>query len=1082
MATKITDPPIVFSSDLTFLTNEAGKSLRDRFGTLLRKDTRYFDCLVGYFFISGFYKLYPALEQVEKIRILVGLKTDRTAYELLQRAKEDGELGLHSHKSTKEQVSGDVLSELEHSPDTQSVETGVHKFVEWLRSRKLEIKAHPAENLHAKVYIMTFVEGDRDKGRVITGSSNLSQSGLQDNLEFNVELKTRADYDFAIAKFNELWEMAVDVREPYEDTITNKSPYASFTPYELYLKFLYEYFRTELNRPSELEGMYAPIGFKKLKYQEEAVLNARKVLDEYGGVFISDVVGLGKTYMSALLAQQLDGRCLVIAPPHLLDRDKRGSWPNVFSDFQVRQTDFVSIGKLDDLLERDLSKYTNVFIDESHRFRTETNVTYENLAQICRGKRVILVSATPLNNRPRDILSQVKLFQNGKNSTIPNLRNLEAFFSSLDKKLEGLDRQHDRDLYFQTVQANAKATREKVLKYLMIRRTRTEIEKYYGEDMRRQGMRFPTVEDPQALFYKLNKTESAVFDETIRLLATEFKYARYSPLTYYEGSRDERELQGQRNLAKFMKILMVKRLESSFHAFRLTLNRFLQSYKRVIDEFGKGNVYISKKHINKIFELLEDDDQEAIEQLLEEDKAERLSAKDFAANFIKDLRSDFRILVHIRGLWEKVRRDPKWESFRELLKKQAILKKNKLIIFTESHDTATYLADRIAKEVEQKVICLSGQSDEAAHGAVIANFDANAFKSSDDYRILVSTEILSEGVNLHRSNVVINYDIPWNPTRLIQRVGRVNRVDTKFETIHTYNFFPTEEGNDLIKLREAAEAKIHAFIEMLGADARLLTEGEEIKSHDLFAKLTSKKLITGEDGEEESELEYLGEIREIRDKRPDLFTRIKRLPKKARSTRALALDSKAVVQQFPALLTYFRQGRLDKFYLAQQDITQSVELDFLSAVRVLKPADEKEERQTMPQQFYGFLDQNRAAFADATSPELDDAIAKHRGGANDAYILKRLKTKDIRRYQGFTEDDEVFIQQVMQLLSDGALPRPTTKKVAEALRTEIEPLKVLGVLRRDISTLFFQPIRAQVTPNVLSPREVILSSFITETT
>ena len=265
----------------------------------------------------------------------------------------------------------------------------------------------------------------------------------------------------------------------------------SSRPYELYLKLLYEYFRNELNRPSELDDIYVPVGFKKLKYQEEAVLNARKVLDEYGGVFISDVVGLGKTYMSALLAQQLDGRNLVIAPPQLLDRDKRGSWPNVFGDFQVRQTDFISIGKIEDLLTRDLSRYTNVFIDESHRFRTESNTTYETLAQICRGKRVILISATPLNNRPRDILSQIKLFQNGKNSTIPNLRNLEAFFSALEKKLEGLDRQNDRERYFKVVQGNAKATRERVLKYLMIRRTRTEIQKYYGDDMLQQGLQLP---------------------------------------------------------------------------------------------------------------------------------------------------------------------------------------------------------------------------------------------------------------------------------------------------------------------------------------------------------------------------------------------------------------------------------------------------------------------------------------------------------------------------------------------------------------------------------------------------------------
>ncbi len=470
------------SSDLTFLTNEAGKTLRDRFGALLTDDTRLFDCLVGYFYISGFYKLYPFLEKVDKIRILVGLKTDRTAYELIHQAREGAEQRPQSHATTKEQIARDALSELEKSPDSVEIELGVHKFVEWVRSGKLEIKAYPSENLHSKVYIMTFAEGDRDKGRVITGSSNLTQAGLQYNLEFNVELKSRADYDFAQSKFNELWITAVDVSKPYEETVVNRSPFAHFTPLELYLKFLYEYFRDELNRPDELEDLYVPEGFKRLKYQEEAVLSARKILDEYGGLFLSDVVGLGKTYMSALLAQQLDGRSLVIAPPHLLDKDNPGSWPNVFGDFRVPHTEFESIGKLNDLLSRDLSKYANVFIDESHRFRTETTQMYEMLAQICRGKRVILISATPLNNTPFDILSQVKLFQNGKNSTIPNVRNLEMFFARLQKNLKGLDRHRDREEYFRTVQGNAKATREQVLKHLMIRRTRNEITKYYGDD------------------------------------------------------------------------------------------------------------------------------------------------------------------------------------------------------------------------------------------------------------------------------------------------------------------------------------------------------------------------------------------------------------------------------------------------------------------------------------------------------------------------------------------------------------------------------------------------------------------------
>jgi hypothetical protein len=216
---------LFMSTDLTFVTNEPGNSLRDRFNALLTDDTRFFDCLVGYFYISGFHKIYPALGNVDKIRILVGLQTDRTACELWQSAQRDGELRL-SHASTKQQMSRDVLNELEKAADSEAIETGVHKFVDWLRSGKLEIKAHPSENLHAKVYIMTFSEGDRDKGQVITGSSNLTQSGLLDNLEFNVELKTRADYEFALAKFNELWKVAVDLRNPYEDTVVNRSPFA----------------------------------------------------------------------------------------------------------------------------------------------------------------------------------------------------------------------------------------------------------------------------------------------------------------------------------------------------------------------------------------------------------------------------------------------------------------------------------------------------------------------------------------------------------------------------------------------------------------------------------------------------------------------------------------------------------------------------------------------------------------------------------------------------------------------------------------------------------------------------------------
>ena len=1065
------------SSDLTFITNEPGKNLRDRFSVLLGKDTRLFDCLVGYFFISGFHQLHPALAKTEKIRILVGIKTDRPTFEWLQTAKAQQEFALESHAHVRQHLPTAILSEFEWSGDSSAIEDGVRTFVAWIQSGKLEVRAYPSERVHAKLYIMTFHEGDRDQGRVITGSSNFTEAGLVDNLEFNVELKNRSDYEFALAKFDELWARSVDVTQDYVTTIEVKSPYAQFTPYELYLKCLYEYFRDELSLPEEMEAIYLPTGFKKLKYQEEAVLNARKVLDEYGGAFLSDVVGLGKTYMSALLAQHLNERCLVIAPPHLLDEHNPGSWPNVFRDFGVRGYLCESLGKLQSLLDRDLQQFTTVFIDESHRFRTEDTQSYEILAQICRGKRVVLVSATPLNNTPQDILSQIKLFQPGKNSTIPNVRNLEAFFGTLRRRLEGLDRQRDRAEYFRAVRENARQTREKILKFLMIRRTRAEIENYYGADLKQQGLRFPEVANPEPLFYKFNQVEAEVFNETIRLLTHDFKYARYTPLAYYTGERDEQAVQSQRNLAKFMKILTVKRLESSFAAFLATLDRFIATYERVIAEFGKGHVFISKKHIGKIFELLESDDQEGIDRLLEEEKAGKLSAEDFRPEFIADLENDLRVLKAIHGLWKHITRDPKWESFRAILKNTPLLRDGKVIIFTESKETADYLAGKIRDEVEPKVLLFTGESLHSVREEVIANFDAKAYRPKDDYRLLVTTEVLAEGVNLHRSNTVINYDIPWNPTRLIQRVGRVNRVDTQFDRIYTYNFFPTDEGNDLIKLREAAEAKIHAFIQMLGADARLLTEGEEIVSHDLFAKWNSRKTLTGEDEDEETELKFLTEIRTVRDQQPDLFERIKRLPKKARSTRSLS--AQPAVSNYPALLTYFRQGRLDKFFLSVAGSAAAVELDFMAAANLLKPADPHEPRQAIPRAFYDLLDQNKAAFVTATTADAELAAAQ-RGSPNDAYILKRLKDKAVRRCPQFTEDDEEFVGKVIRLVEDGSLPKATARKVAAALKKpeNLRPLKVLAVLRRDIKSEFFQAAPVAHASQAHAPREVILSSYL----
>ena len=1078
------------TTDLTFITNENGQSLKDRFNALIQ-DARFFDVLSGYFYTSGFYAVYKSLENTEKIRILVGISTDNKVVDLFTTAKEEAQLELAdpSHKEAKEIYAKQVAGELEESQDSRVVEQGVAKFIEWIKSGKLQIKVYPSQNIHAKVYIITFKDGHYDLGRVITGSSNFTQSGLVDNLEFNMELKNSSDYQFARDKFEELWLDGVDVSDKYIETIEHKTWLnQDITPYQLYLKLLYEYFNDQLNQTDEIVESYQPENYMKLKYQDDAVLNAKKILEEYGGVFIADVVGLGKTYIATRLAGQLDGRTLVIAPPVLVDKDNPGSWPNAFSDFRVA-AEFESIGKLEDILEKGTKKYKNVIIDEAHRFRNQSNRTYEMLAEICREKRVILVTATPYNNSPTDILSEIKLFQNSKKSTIPNLLDLDAFFNGLEKNLNGLDRQEDSEEFLRVVKENSGEIREKVLKYLMVRRTRTEIIRYFEKDLKAQGLKFPEVAAPVPLLYELNDDEDRVFTSTIELITSEsFKYARYTPLLYLNKKLDQLEEQAQKNMGKFMKILLIKRLESSFFAFRNSVGRFIHSYELFIKEFDKGNVYISKKHAAKIFEYLDKDDDESIDQLIEDGKAVRYKSSDFNPELLACLESDLAILRKVQKLWAKVERDPKLLELLKQLSRNEILKSNKIILFTESKETADYLAEQVNKKYKDQALCFTGGSGEAVREIVIKNFDAKAKNQRNDYRILIATEVLSEGVNLHRSNVVINYDIPWNPTRMMQRVGRINRVDTKFDTIHTFNFFPTAQADNQIKLKSAAIAKINAFLTLLGGDAALLTDGEPIGSHELFERLISKKTIIGEDETEVTELKYLTLIKDIRDNNPDLFNTIKKLPKKGRS--AMSLRGRSPKQSpndeaIPSfetisgeLVTYFRKGRVQKFFMAGSDL-DAKELDFMTAAETLE-CQAQEKKIKLPETFFDLMDRNKDAFVLATTEDGIEPQTK-KGRDNTVKLLRTLKAvfKDKRQLTG---EQEEYLRKVISQLEEGGLPKQTIRtalKAVEGLKSDmLNQMKVLAVLQTNIPAGLLQGHYVEANPRAAGKREVILSMYL----
>ena len=1057
-------------TDLTFFTNEEGNTLLDRFKAVL-KDVRFFDILVGYFRISGFHQLYKSFENIEKIRILVGLNIDDKTFDIIDKARRERRLDFETHAKTKKIICEQIIEEMKKSEDTKEVEEGALKFIEWIKNDKIEIKAHPTNKIHAKVYISRYKEDDRDFGSVITGSSNFSESGLSANYEFNVQLKNRMDVEYALNKFEILWKEAVDINELYVETVTKKTHLNdNITPYELYLKFLYEYFKADLELNSDLFYQDLPDNIMRLKYQEQAVINAKRILQEYGGVFLADVVGLGKTYMAALLASQLSGRTLVIASPSLINKDNPNSWPNVFSNFNI-PANFESIGKLDKLVETGTDRYENIIIDEAHRFRNENNISYEKLSIICRGKKVILVTATPLNNSPLDILAQIKLFQKARKSTIPGVRDLERFFKGLHNKLKKLDRKKDYEKYMNTVRENAIQIRDKVLKYIMVRRTRTEIEKYFKEDLEKQGLKFPEVSEPVPIYYKLNKKLNDVFTKTIQLITSEkdFKYARYTPLLYLKDELSVSEKTRQKNMGRFMKILLVKRLESSFYAFKETLDRFILSYEKFLNVYNSGKVYISAKHWQQVVEYFLDDNFDAIQKLIDDQKVEQYHKDDFTEQLKKDIECDLQTLKKIKDLWKDINDDPKFDSFTDRLKNDDILKKNKIIVFTESKETAEYLKSKLQNNLKENVFLYHGGSSDADLKTVIHNFDANAIKKEDKYRILITTEVLSEGVNLHRSNVVINYDIPWNPTRMIQRAGRINRVDTPFEKIFIYNFFPTEEANDIIKLKEMAIAKINYFIEMLGNDAKLLTDGEEIKSFELFNKLTSKDSILGE--EEESELKYYKTIENIRDNDEKLFNKIRNLPGKAR----VARDS-SYKEYKNSLLTYFRKGKLEKFYLSSKN--GSKEIDFLTAVRLFE-ATEKTKSQKLPIDFYDLLERNKYKISSDLIEDDIEVSATRRGSRNNANkILAILKSSEMRRYSGFSDFDKEYLEKVRQLIEEGAMPKKTAKTIFFKIKDKTEPKEIYSIIKDNLPEQLFNEIQVKNDIFADYQEEIILSEYL----
>ena len=938
-----------------FFTNEDGNTLLNKFSGVFKHNPliEEFDALVGYFRSTGYFKIRPFLEDVPQIRILVGINIDA----IIAKYKNEGLLlrSIGDPEETKRDYLNALKQEIDDADYSRELEQSIFQFIEDIASEKIRVKAHPTRKLHAKIYIFRPRDFNPHSGcEVITGSSNLTEAGLgaggyTSNYEFNVSLRDYDDVKFATDEFAKLWTEAVDVLPTEIEETKNKTFLKDeFTPFELYIKLLIEYFDKEIDfDPNNIKDL--PEGFMRLTYQLDAVHQGFEILKKHNGFFLADVVGLGKTIVAILIARQYFyfnnfpeyiSKTLIIVPPAL-----KRQWEDTVRKFKMQNVHYATNGSLHKV--ENPEDYDLVIVDESHKFRNDTTLGYENLQHICKApcrngqkKKVILVSATPLNNRPNDIRNQVLLFQDANDSTMEI--NIGQFFGKITERYKAIIRTKSSRPSSKTRELYAEV-RDKVIEPLTVRRTRTDLleHEFYANDLTQQSIVFPDVSTPEKLLYPLESHLNILYDETMEMIQGEngLQYMRYRAIEFLkaEYARDyDRPEFISKLLAGIMKSLLLKRLDSSFYAFHCTLQRFVRASQAMLKMVANNRIIIAPNYKVEDY-VLEENEDELLKKLAEEQFADPgikiLSKEDFNPRFIDGLENDHKILSVLEKQWRRVierEEDPKLGKFFSALSTSLLVKsrnpEKKLVIFSESLDTTEYLKRKLTANGYAGVLAVNSTNRNALQEKIKHNFDANVAlgQQSSDYNIIITTEVLAEGVNLHRSNTILNYDTPWNATRLMQRIGRINRIGTKASKIYIYNFFPTEKVEDDIQLRHRAVVKLQAFHSALGEDSQIYSADERVESFGLFDKKPQ-----GDDGVNER-LQYLMEIRKFREESPDEFRRIKNLPLKIR-------NAVRNPERQNGTISYLRNKKHHAFYEVDKE-NNLKELSFLQAVPIFKCA------------------------------------------------------------------------------------------------------------------------------------------------
>lgn len=968
-----------------FFTNQNNNSLLKKFEGVFTniESIRHFDALVGYFRTSGYFKVRAFLDRIPKIRILVGINVDQ----LIKKYHDKGQLYLENPDETKADFLDEIIKNIQEANYDEVTERGILQFIDDLVSGKIELRAHPKKKIHAKVYIFrpaTFNE--YAPCEVITGSSNLTDAGLganpDSNYEFNVSLREYEDVKFATEEFERLWAESVPILQAEAERIKNQTYLRDdFTPFELYIKMLIEYFGKRVDYDPYNIDLLLPPKYIRLKYQSDAANQGYAIMMKHNGFVLADVVGLGKTIIACMIIKKFiyengtHTKVLVVVPPAIED-----SWRRTVKDFELdNHFTFITLGSLHKILDRNNYSYPNpeeidlIAVDESHKFRNDYTEMYLALQEICKmprsraaengdsRKKVILISATPLNNRPQDIENQLYLFQDRRNSTLENIRNLQEYFKPINEQYKKLA--YEKKLNIKKLKALFQKLRDDVVEPLVIRRTRTDIEsnKEYLEDLEVQGIKFPKVGDPIALYYELDGKLSELFFDTVSLITNldeegnkidGLGYYRYRAIEFLSKEEDKKmygnveSISGR--LSAIMKTLLVKRLESSFYAFTQSLLRFQKAIDNMLAMFDDNRVFIAPDlDINKLLEegLSYDEIEAKINEKGGNNKEYKKDA--FDKKFVALLKQDKEKVDDLIERWSKVKKDPKLIEFAKQILEE-FFKPNqnisgKLIIFSESKETAEELTVKLSKITKKKVLTVSAENRKYVENTIRDNFDANLEedKWQTEYDIIITTEVLAEGINLHRSNVIVNYDVPWNSTRLMQRIGRVNRIGSRADRIYVYNYYPSAHGDAQIHLVNNALRKLQAFHTAFGEDNKVFSILEEKGEGALFGNKIQKQ---------ESEiLKYLNELRDFRKKHPKIFNEIAKIPNKARCGRKLPdskqltlLDTETGEINYPlqnTSLTYLKSENHPGIFCLITPEMNIIEMNFLQAVKLFKAPD-----------------------------------------------------------------------------------------------------------------------------------------------